>query len=156
MSAVTSATTRCRAGVDADCRERGGSPVEGLSLGAEDYLSKSFAFEELVARIYSLARRSQPARPPVLRRNDVELDVARGAAARDGRELRLTRREFAVLEVLMSADGALVSAEQLLERAWDENADPFTNSVRVMIANLRRKPGDPPVIQTVVGGGYRL
>jgi DNA-binding response OmpR family regulator len=130
--------------------------VEGLSLGADDYLPKPFRFAELVARIQALARRSSPSRPPVLRRGDVELDPARRAVARAGTPIDLARKEFGVLEVLMGADGATVSAEELLERVWDEQIDPFTNVVRMTIMTLRRKLGDPPVIETVIGVGYRM
>jgi DNA-binding response OmpR family regulator len=130
--------------------------IEGLSLGADDYLPKPFRFAELVARIQALARRSSPSRPPVLQRGDVELDPARRALARAGTPIELTRKEFGVLEVLMSADGATISAEELLERVWDEHTDPFTNVVRMTIMTLRRKLGDPPVIETVIGVGYRM
>ncbi len=130
--------------------------VDGLTLGADDYLPKPFAFTELVARVRALGRRSGPARPPVIERAGLTVDPARRVAARDGRFLRLTNKELAVLEILLAADGAVVSAEELLERAWDEHADPFTNTVRVTVANLRRKLGEPPVIETVVGAGYRM
>jgi DNA-binding response OmpR family regulator len=130
--------------------------VEGLSLGADDYLPKPFRFAELVARIHALARRSAPSRPPVLTHGDIELDPARRQVARGGRPVDLARKEFAVLEVLMSVDGATVSAEDLLERVWDEHIDPFTNVVRMTIMTLRRKLGDPPVVETVIGGGYRM
>jgi two-component system, OmpR family, response regulator VanR len=130
--------------------------IEGLSLGADDYLPKPFRFAELVARIHALARRALPSRPPVLRHGDLELDPARRRLTRDGTELELARKEFAVLEALMAAEGATVSAEQLLERVWDEHTDPFTNVVRMTIMTLRRKLGDPPVVQTVIGVGYRL
>ncbi|HLH64219.1 MAG TPA: response regulator transcription factor [Solirubrobacteraceae bacterium] len=130
--------------------------VEGLSLGADDYLSKPFRFAELVARIHALARRSSPSRPPILRRGDLELDPARRRLTRGGREIELARKEFAVLEALMAADGATVSAEELLERVWDEHTDPFTNVVRMTIMTLRRKLGEPPVVQTVIGVGYRM
>jgi DNA-binding response OmpR family regulator len=130
--------------------------VEGLGLGADDYLTKPFAFAELVARVRALARRARPALPPVLDRAGVRLDVAHHHVARDGRPVPLSPKEFAVLEVLMRAEGTVVSAEDLLEKAWDEHADPFTNSVRMTIMTLRRKLGDPPVIHTVPGAGYRL
>jgi DNA-binding response OmpR family regulator len=130
--------------------------VEGLGLGADDYLTKPFAFAELVARLLALSRRSAPALPPVLERDGVTLDTTRHTAARDGLVLSLSPKEFAVLEVLLRAGGQVVSAEDLLEQAWDENADPFTNSVRVTIMTLRRKLGDPPVIHTVPRVGYRL
>ncbi|KAA2254924.1 response regulator transcription factor [Solihabitans fulvus] len=130
--------------------------VAGLGLGADDYLTKPFAFDELVARIQALARRSRPALPPVLERGGVTLDLPRHQAARDGRFLPLSPKEFAVLTVLMRAEGTVVSAEQLLEKAWDEHADPFTNAVRVAVMTLRRKLGDPPIIETVSGVGYRF
>jgi two-component system, OmpR family, response regulator VanR len=130
--------------------------IEGLSLGADDYLAKPFRFAELVARIHALARRSSPSRPPVLRHADVELDPARRTLTRAGKPIELARKEFAVLEVLMDADGATVSAEELLERVWDENTDPFTNVVRMTIMTLRRKLGEPAVIETVIGVGYRM
>jgi DNA-binding response OmpR family regulator len=130
--------------------------VDGLSLGADDYLPKPFVFSELVARVRALARRSGAPVPPVLERRGIRLDPHRRRVARDGRELRLTKKEFAVLEELMRAEGGVVSAERLLERAWDENIDPFSNIVRVTMATLRRKLGQPPVIETVTGSGYRL
>ncbi|HEX8086186.1 MAG TPA: response regulator transcription factor [Solirubrobacteraceae bacterium] len=130
--------------------------VGGLSLGADDYLAKPFHFPELVARIRALARRNGGARPAVLRRGDVELDPARRTAERAGRDLRLSPKELGVLEALMEADGAAVSAEELLERVWDENADPFTNTVRMTVMTLRRKLGDPPFVETVPGAGYRV
>jgi DNA-binding response OmpR family regulator len=130
--------------------------VAGLTLGADDYLGKPFAFEELVARIRALARRGQLAVKPVLEVGDVVLDPARHFVTRAGRPLPVTRKELAVLEVLIRAGGAVVSSEQLLERVWDEHADPFTNTIRVTVMNLRRKLGDPPVIDTVVGSGYRI
>jgi DNA-binding response OmpR family regulator len=130
--------------------------VEGLTLGADDYLGKPFAFTELVARIRALARRAQAPRSPVLQRRDIVLDPARRVVTRGGRFVLLTKKELAVLEVLMAAEGAVVSAEELLEKAWDEHADPFTNTIRVTISNLRRKLGQPPAIETVVGTGYRL
>lgn len=131
-----------------------GDRVEGLNLGADDYLPKPFAFEELVARVHALARRA-PAGPPLLVRDDVILDRARRQVTRSGRELSLTNKELGVLEMLLAADGAVVSAEELLARVWDENADPFTRTVVVTIGRLRRKLGSPDVIETVVGAGYR-
>jgi DNA-binding response OmpR family regulator len=130
--------------------------IDGLSLGADDYLAKPFRFAELVARIHALARRATPSRPPVLRHGELELDPARRRLTRAGSEVELARKEFAVLEVLMGAEGATISAEQLLERVWDEHTDPFTNVVRMTIMTLRRKLGDPPVIDTVIGVGYRM
>ncbi len=129
--------------------------VDGLNLGADDYLTKPFAFAELVARVRALARRV-PAAPPVTVRGDLVFDRARRRASRGGRPLSLTRKELAVLEELLVADGAVVSAEELLERVWDENADPFTRTVTVTLARLRRKLGEPELIETVVGSGYRL
>ncbi|MFF0520199.1 response regulator transcription factor [Actinomadura nitritigenes] len=130
--------------------------VDGLSLGADDYLPKPFVFGELVARVRALARRTGVPVPPVLERRGIRLDPHRRRVARDGRELRLTNKEFAVLEELLRAEGGVVSAERLLERAWDENIDPFSNIVRVTMATLRRKLGEPAVIETVTGSGYRL
>jgi two-component system response regulator VanR len=130
--------------------------VDGLSLGADDYMAKPFAFAELVARLQALARRANPARPPTLRAGDVELDPARHTVTRAGREIELTPKEFAVLEALMAADGAVISNDELVERVWDENADPFTNSVRMTVLRLRRKLGAPPVVETVKGAGYRI
>jgi two-component system, OmpR family, response regulator VanR len=130
--------------------------VDGLSLGADDYLPKPFEWKELVARIRALSRRAGLARPAVLRRGDIELDPARRLAVRAGRELDLTPKEFGVLEALMAADGAVVSAETLLQRVWDEHADPFTNTVRMTIMTLRRKLGEPQVLETVMGAGYRI
>jgi DNA-binding response OmpR family regulator len=130
--------------------------VEGLSLGADDYLAKPFRFAELVARIRALGRRSVPSRPPILRHGDLELDPARRSLSRAGRRVELARKEFAVLEALMSVEGATVSAEQLLERVWDEQTDPFTNVVRMTIMTLRRKLGEPAVVETVIGVGYRM
>ena len=129
--------------------------VGGLNLGADDYLAKPFHFPELVARIGALSRRA-PSAPPVLRRGELTLDRPRRAASRNGQLVPLTRKELGVLEVLMSADGAVISAEQLLEQVWDEYADPFTNAVAVTMMRLRRKLGEPPLIETVTGGGYRL
>jgi DNA-binding response OmpR family regulator len=130
--------------------------VEGLSLGADDYLAKPFAFPELVARVRALARRATPATPPVLSVGDLELDPARRTVSRAGRPVELTRKEFGVLEVLLSAGGSVVSSEELLERVWDENADPFTTTVRVTVMTLRKKLGEPGLIDTVVGSGYRV
>jgi DNA-binding response OmpR family regulator len=130
--------------------------VDGLSLGADDYLPKPFAFAELVARIRALLRRSQPALPPVLRRGDLTLDPARRSASRGGRELGLGPKEFGVLELLLAAQGRVVPAEELLERVWDEMADPFTTAVKVTVSRLRRKLGDPPVIETIAQAGYRI
>jgi DNA-binding response OmpR family regulator len=130
--------------------------VEGLSLGADDYLAKPFAFPELVARVRALARRSTPVTPPVLVAGDVELDPAKRTVSRGGTPIELTRKEFGVLEVLLSASGSVVSSEELLERVWDENADPFTTTVRVTVMTLRKKLGEPGIIDTVVGSGYRV
>jgi DNA-binding response OmpR family regulator len=132
-----------------------GDRVKGLNLGADDYLPKPFAFEELVARVHALGRRA-PAGPPLLVRHDLMLDRARRRATRAARELPLTLKEVGVLEVLLAADGAVVSAEELLERVWDENADPFTRTVTVTLTRLRRKLGKPEMIETVVGAGYRM
>ena len=130
--------------------------VAGLALGADDYLGKPFAFDELLARVHALARRAGPARPVVLRAADVELDPARRSVRRGARELALSPKEFGVLEALLAADGGVVSPEKLLERVWDENIDPFTNIVRMTVMKLRRKLGDPPLIHTVAGAGYRI
>jgi DNA-binding response OmpR family regulator len=130
--------------------------VVGLGLGADDYLPKPFAFAELVARIRALARRAQPALPPVMRAGDLTLDPARRVADRGGRRLDLSTKELAVLELLLAARGAVVSSEELLERAWDEAADPFSNVVKVTVSRLRRKLGEPRLIETVPGAGYRI
>ena len=130
--------------------------VDGLGLGADDYLPKPFAFAELIARIRALARRSHPAVPPVLAAKGVTLDPARRLATRYGRSLDLGPKELAVLELLMAAGGRAVSAEELLERGWDEMADPFSTAVKVTVSRLRRKLGEPPVIETVAQAGYRI
>lgn len=130
--------------------------VTGLGIGADDYLPKPFAYAELVARIRALARRSQRALRPVLVHDDLRLDPAARTATRAGRRLLLSPKEFAVLELLLAAEGAAVSAEELLEHAWDEFADPFTQTVKVTISRLRRKLGDPPLIETVPQAGYRI
>ncbi|MEU0809143.1 response regulator transcription factor [Streptomyces sp. NPDC005970] len=130
--------------------------VAGLALGADDYLTKPFAFAELAARVQALGRRSRPAAPPVLRRAGITLDPARREVFRDGRYVPLSKKEFAVLTELLRADGSAVSAEQLLEKAWDEHADPFTGAVRLAVLKLRRKLGGPPVVETVTGVGYRI
>jgi DNA-binding response OmpR family regulator len=130
--------------------------VEGLAIGADDYLGKPFRFVELVARVHALHRRAGPARAPVLRHGELELDPARRTATRAGRDLELAPKEFGVLEALLRAGGAAVSAEALLESVWDANVDPFTNTVRMTVMKLRRKLGEPAVIETVPGAGYRL
>jgi len=130
--------------------------VAGLSLGADDYLPKPFAFAELIARIRALARRAQPALAPVMRSEDLTLDTARRIAYRGARRLDLSAKELAVLELLLAARSSVVSPEELLARAWDEAADPFSAVVKVTISRLRRKLGDPPIIETVQGAGYRI
>ncbi|MEU4825853.1 response regulator transcription factor [Actinomadura sp. NPDC023710] len=130
--------------------------VDGLGLGADDYLTKPFAFPELAARVQALGRRCRPAAPPRLHRAGITLDPARREVFRDGRYVPLARKEFAVLAELLRAEGAVVSAEQLLEKAWDEHADPFTGAVRLTVLKLRRKLADPPVVETVKGAGYRI
>ncbi|MEU5342077.1 MULTISPECIES: response regulator transcription factor [unclassified Streptomyces] len=132
------------------------SRIEGLAIGADDYLTKPFAFEELVARVHALARRAQHAGPPSYERAGLRVETARREVYRDGHYVSLARKEFAVLLELLRADGAVVSAEELLERAWDEHIDPFTNVVRVTVMKLRRKLGEPQVIQTVPGSGYQI
>jgi len=133
-----------------------GDRVAGLRLGADDYLVKPFHFPELVLRVRALARRQPSAVARVLRAHGVELDPLRHSALRDGEDLGLSAKEFAVLEALLRADGATLSAEQLLEQVWDENANPFTNAVLVTISRLRRKLGDPPLIETLANVGYRI
>jgi DNA-binding response OmpR family regulator len=154
----------CRALVESDATARVlmltaaaeiGDRVSGLSLGADDYLPKPFAFVELAARVLALGRRARPAAPPILERAGIRLDPHRREVYRDGRYVALSRKEFSVLAELLRADG-VVSAEQLLEKAWDENADPFTNAVRITILKLRRKLGDPPIVLTVPGVGYQI
>lgn len=130
--------------------------VAGLSLGADDYLPKPFDFTELVARVRAMGRRAPRVTPPRLARAGVELDPARRQAFRDGAYLPLSLKEFAVLEELLRADGAVLSSEHLLERVWDENTDPFTNVVRVTVHTLRRKLGEPPLIRTLRGAGYQV
>ena len=130
--------------------------VNGLSLGADDYLSKPFAFAELVARIRALGRRATPAAPPVLAAGDLVLDPAKRVVRRANAPIDLTRKEFGVLEMLMLANGGVVSSEELLEKVWDEHADPFTTTVRVTIMTMRRKLGEPAIVDTVVGSGYRI
>src|SRR3954470_16166696 len=156
---------------DEVCRELAGSSVKllmltaaaavedrvsGLALGADDYLAKPFDFSELVARVRALARRSGVPRPPVLHVGDVELDSARRRVTRAGRVVELAPKEFGVLEALMAAGGNVLSSEDLLVRVWDEQADPFTHTVRTTVMTLRRKLGDPPVVVTVNGAGYRV
>jgi len=130
--------------------------VSGLGLGADDYLTKPFAFAVLVARIGALARRAQPSIPPVLKHADIVLDTARRCAHRAGRPLPLRPKEFGVLELLLAAQGRVVSTEELLERVWDENTDPFTATVKITISRLRAKLGEPPLIQTIAKAGYRI
>jgi DNA-binding response OmpR family regulator len=130
--------------------------VDGLGIGADDYLPKPFAMAELAARIRALARRTRPALPPVLVRGDLQLDSVHRVATRNGQRLDLRLKEFAVLELLLAAQGAVVSADELMEKVWDEMADPFTSTVRVTVSRLRAKLGDPPVIETVSPVGYRI
>lgn len=131
--------------------------VDGLDLGADDYLGKPFEFPELVSRVRALRRRSaRPPLPPLLERDGLRVDTVRRTATRDGRDLDLSPKEFSVLQLLLEADGAVVSAEELLERAWDVHADPFTGAVRVCMSKLRAKVGEPGLIRTVQGVGYRL
>ncbi|MFF1411227.1 response regulator transcription factor [Streptomyces sp. NPDC058289] len=130
--------------------------VEGLNLGADDYLAKPFEYLELVARVQALGRRSAPSVPPILEKAGVVLDPSRRTVTRDGRPLDLSPKEFSVLRLLLMADGAALSVEEILERAWDAHADPFTSAVRVTMSRLRAKLGDPPLIRTVPGAGYVL
>jgi DNA-binding response OmpR family regulator len=130
--------------------------VHGLGIGADDYLAKPFHLAELVARVRALSRRSRRALPPTLTHGDLELDTTHRRVTRAGEPITLGAKEFAVLEVLLSAEGAVVSTEVILERAWDDAVDPFTNTVRMTISRLRAKLGDPPVIETVVPVGYRI
>jgi DNA-binding response OmpR family regulator len=129
--------------------------VDGLELGADDYLGKPFAFRELIARVRALGRRA-PSTPPIMRHGDLTVDRARHRASRGNHTLTLTRKEFGVLEMLLTANGAVVSAEELLEHVWDVNTDPFSRIITVTMARLRRKLGPPPLIETVVGKGYRI
>jgi DNA-binding response OmpR family regulator len=133
-----------------------GDRVDGLDLGADDYLPKPFDFAELIARIRALGRRSRPALPPLLESGDLRLDPAERSATRASRPLQLSPKEFAVLEVLLRAQGAVVSAETLLESVWDEHADPFSTAVKTTISRLRTKLGEPPVIETIAQAGYRI
>ncbi|MEU7006579.1 response regulator transcription factor [Streptomyces sp. NPDC046332] len=130
--------------------------VDGLGLGADDYLTKPFAYDELLARVLALGRRARPALPPVLERAGIVLDTARRQASRDGRHLQLSRKEFAVLEALLRAEGAVVSGEDLIEQVWEEHTSYRTNAVRVTLSKLRAKLGEPPVVETVPGVGYRI
>jgi two-component system, OmpR family, response regulator VanR len=130
--------------------------ASGFGLGADDYLTKPFELKELVLRLRALDRRRAHSRPPVRELVGLRVDPFRREVYRDGRYVALTRKQFAVLEVLVTADGGVVSAEELLERAWDQNADPFTNAVRITVSGLRKRLGEPPIIATVPGAGYRI
>jgi two-component system, OmpR family, response regulator VanR len=130
--------------------------ASGFGLGADDYLTKPFELKELVLRLRALDRRRAHSRPPVRELGGLRVDPFRREVYRDGRYVALTRKQFAVLEVLVTADGGVVSAEELLERAWDQNADPFTNAVRITVSGLRKRLGEPPIIATVPGAGYRI
>lgn len=130
--------------------------LDGFRLGADDYLTKPFDLEELIVRLHALARRPAATSTPVLEFADLRLDPFRREAYRDGRFVRLTRKQFAVLELLLRADGGVVSAETMLEKAWDEHADPFTTAPRVTISTLRKALGEPDLVRTVPGSGYRL
>jgi DNA-binding response OmpR family regulator len=155
----------CAKLVDSECRSRVlmltaaalvEDMVDGLGLGADDYLAKPFDFPVLVARIGALTRRAQPAIPPLLRSEDVVLDTAQHRVFRAGRQIELAPKEFGVLELLLASQGRSVSAEELLARVWDEAADPFTNAVKITVSRLRAKLGDPPIIETVAKSGYRI
>jgi DNA-binding response OmpR family regulator len=157
--------TLCQMITDADTRamvlmltasDTPGERVAGLGLGADDYLTKPFHFPELVLRIHALARRQPSVRSRVLRAGGIELDPVRRTVTRDGRHIDLSVKEFGLLEALLRASPAFLSAEDLLEKVWDEHADPFTNAVAVTVGRLRRKLGDPPVITTTPGVGYRV
>ena len=130
--------------------------VRGLDLGADDYLAKPFDFSELVARIRALARRSRPPLPPTLVHGDLLLDTARRVVIRSGQPVALGPKEFAVLELLLSVEGAVLSAEQILERVWDEETDPFSQAVKITVSRLRAKLGEPPIIETIPKAGYRI
>jgi DNA-binding response OmpR family regulator len=155
----------CRGLVERDARPRilmltassgAGDVVDGFALGADDYLRKPFDFGELVARVTALARRDGRPASPVLERGDLTLDPLKREARRGTRDLRLTPKELSVLRVLLEADGAVVSQEELLVRAWDEHANPFSTAMRMVVMTLRRKLGDPPIIETLRGFGYRI